>query len=806
MLDGNTVAYIGLGLGAGLMTTAAVAGAALPFSKTLQQKVFPKPKESLLSDLLPFHHFMDGGDTIVCKDGTWSRVIALEGMITDTLTVEERIAKGTNRWKWLDKFAEEGMSFTIMTHRQLVKGQDSEVSYSNPILQQIDEQWKKNFEKAYANRHYLLLSKKPDKDLIKELVHWDDMKKVALDYLGDYGPKVLKETETESGLLSFWSHLINSFDDHPVFGRGSVFLPLSRRLVSSVVNFLPQQGMIEWQDGPKKRYGAVISIHEWGESLDDDMMQDILSLPCEMRWVHYVKGFKNEAAIASLKNAAIQGRLAFNTKQSQAQNEEAQEWIQNKSNSLYEVQSCLFLETDDKEHLEKVIEKVRSSFRLKGLKPVHETQAMETLWISQFPGYEQFLISHRLFSQNVAALCPFPKEHLGLNKTDWGEGALRVFRTSSGSRYAFQLHVSDQQGEVAHSLVLAPTGGGKTTLFQFLISGALRHKNLQAYIFDRFCGTQVFTKSVGGKVIDLGQMGDLQINPFQCEETEENTAFLIDFLGDLAGIKMEEKALEGARRAVQEIFDLPMKDRSLTNIYKDVFQKDNPLTLGLKPWVQGGAFARYFNGKVDDLDIRASQLVTFEMASLESVGMVYPAMLNYLMHRIRAQLRRTKEGSPHLVFVDESAPMLANPLFQEHAKKLLWEHRKLRGSVTLCFQSMGSVMNSPLREVILGQCPTVFIFPNPGAQREDYAALNLTDSQWDFVKGTKRLNLTRGVLVKRNRSNADSEAVYLDVDISGLGRYIKLYSSDVKSVNLVKELQEKYQQQDWVPVYLGDVK
>lgn len=458
MLDGNSMAYLGLGF-SGLITAA---GVALPFSKTLQDKVFPRPQESLMSDLLPFHHFMDDS-TIICKSGVWSSVIAIDGMVTDTLSVDERIAEGVKRWKWLDKAAEEGVTFTLMTQRQLIKEQDVPSPDANAVLQTIDELWQKNFEKGYTNRHYLLLSKKPSSNLNKDLAQWEETKQLIFDFLAPYRPNVLKENETETGLLSFWSRLINSFDDHPVFGQGHFFTEVSRRLVSSVVNFLTDQGLIEWQDGAKKRYGAIISIHEWSESIDDDMMQDILSLPCEMRWVHYLKGFKNVEALQSIQMAIYQTNMPLTSQQLKVQHAQAQEAIQSKANSLYEVQSCLILETDNRDHLEKMVEKVRSAFRLKGLKPLQETQGMETMWLSQFLSYEKFLVSHRLFSHNVAALCPFEKQHLGLRKTDWGESAngLRPFKTSTGSNYAFQLHVSDKPGEVAHSLVLGGTGSGK---------------------------------------------------------------------------------------------------------------------------------------------------------------------------------------------------------------------------------------------------------------------------------------------------------------------------------------------------------
>ena len=80
-----------------------------------------------------------------------------------------------------------------------------------------------------------------------------------------------------------------------------------------------------------------------------------------------------------------------------------------------------------------------------------------------------------------------------------------------------------------------PSGSGKTTFFQHLIGGALRHRHLKAYIFDRLRGTKVFTESVGGKFIDLGEEEGLSLNPLQCEDNPINRAFLSRFLLQLAG-------------------------------------------------------------------------------------------------------------------------------------------------------------------------------------------------------------------------------------------------------------------------------
>lgn len=815
MLGGSFLSYLGLGLGSGLIATAAGASLALPYSKKLQNKLFPQPQESMLSDLLPFLYVTDDGETIVCKDGTWSSVIVLEGMYEGSQTQDEKMAHLMKRRQWLDHNAKDEVSFTMMTHRIPVKGNYYGPGFDYPILQQIDEQAQKGFERTYRNLHYILLSQKPSVNNKKQkqatssspdqrknleaYQGWKETIKNTLDYLRPYEPRILKENAKQTGLLSFWSRLVNGFDDHPVFGQGNPFVPLSRRLVSSTLHFHPQEGIMEWGDGSKKLYGAVLCLREWGDSLSEKLMAEVLSLPCEMRVVYHLQGYNSLRATSELDQGMKQALLftPFN-QHIRRQYTQALEWVQGDQGSLYNIQSGLFLTADNQEKLLEMADKARGILRLAGTKPNREIYTAETIWLSQLPSFNKFLLSQKLFSQNVAALTCFPKDQLGLSRSDWGEGPLRQFKTSTGAAYDFQMHVSSASQEVGHVLLLSPSGGGKSTFLQHIISGALRHPTLQAYIFDRFQGTQVFTEAIGGKVIDLCRSGDLDINPLQCAETSSNKAFLIDFLLQLANTQ-DEVSILAAGQAVETIFKLPIEKRSLSNVYREVLNEGSPLKEALKKWVKGGTFARYFNGEVDALDIHTSRLVTFEMGELQGMKQVYPAMLRYIIHRIREQIRREK--IPHLLFLDESAPMLEDAMFREYVKQFLREHRKLRGSVTLCFQDPSGFMKSELRDTILTQCQTVIFFPNVNAQPEDFSAFNLTEEQWSFIKGTSRHNLQRGVLVKRTTRDG-SESVFLDIDLSGLGQYLSLYAAGPEAVSKMQQFQQQHGDQ-WVSAYLG---
>ena len=86
------------------------------------------------------------------------------------------------------------------------------------------------------------------------------------------------------------------------------------------------------------------------------------------------------------------------------------------------------------------------------------------------------------FHEVVALAVSFEQISTGLPRSDWGEGAITVFRTMSGSPYRFQFHITAAESAVAHCCIVGPTGQGKTTMLTFLAGQAMRHGDLKVYL------------------------------------------------------------------------------------------------------------------------------------------------------------------------------------------------------------------------------------------------------------------------------------------------------------------------------------
>jgi len=847
---------------AGLTTAlAATTGAVgLTLVPRLKRFIVPEPQETYLSDQLQFDQLLEDGITIQGKDGSLTQTLQLEGIDLSAKTTDELRALTIKRQSWLDLMAASGLSFKLITTREELS-HDLPGEFDHPRLTQIHNAWMKQFKTTYVNRHYLLLTQMPSKlDLFaklkslqkgktksssasgipsltdsstsisstaKNLNALDEIVTQTLESLNDFHPRVLSNVGKDklgkgspqgnpqynnsegssrflSPLLTFWASLLNR-STVPIASHSH---NISEVLTSKALSFNPSSGVITYQEGDHKSYEAVVSLKTWGEESTSHLLREILSLPGRITVLHMAQGCGKIKATATLQHQYKQAQMQVWNERSHLEFEEAIRLVEGGDATYYNYQLSIFVHGKNQGELDSLIGEVKRLFRDYGIAPVVDTGAAEWLWRCQFPGFEQPVrVTHPL-SSNLASLITLERESEGLPSCDWGEGALRLFKTPSGSGYSLQLHKSAEKEALGHSVVIAPAGSGKTTLFQHLIGGALRHPNLRAYIFDRFQGTRIFTEAVGGTAIDLSQ-DQTPLNPLVCEDTPANRAFITDFLLMLAGIGEQDSiSQEQVSRAVNLIMSVPQEQRTLNGVWQSAFDNGSVLKQGLKRWVHEGALAGWFNGQrsfpgqdmqaYDALDLNAARLVSFEMTDVQKNPASAAAMTTYIMHRIRSTVRNN--AFPHLIFIDETAPMLEDPLFCSSVKTILREHRKLRGSVNLCFQDASGIQSSGIAEVILNQCPTVFLFPNVSAKREAYQMFDLTEAQWDYIKGTNRIarHLKHSVLVKRH-----NESVIIDIDLGGLGPLLKLYKSGSEPVKIVKELQHKWGADKWVEEYLA---
>ena len=549
-------------------------------------------------------------------------------------------------------------------------------------------------------------------------------------------------------------------------------------------------------------FEVVMGIRSSGDYMDESMIASLMSLDCELVMLHNIKPIYKPHARALLMQ---QQRMAAMTSFSGdviGQYSEVLSAIEDSDTdhqSLAEYSMAIILRGASKEEIDYGESEVQRICRLFSVTPVREGWIAQATFFNQFPTYEALPRTYRYLSRVVAAAISFDKPSEGFSKSDWGMGAISVFRTTSGSAYRFQFHVSSEDSAVAHCCIIGPTGQGKTTLLTFLAGQAMRHPDLKVFFFDRHLGARIFTHAVQGSYIGFdGDEKNVSINPFDCANTPGNRSFLRRWLRAITLVDDAVSEKEIAR-AVTTAFDyLRPNERILANLYKSCFSPTGNMRRELFKWVNPEQYGNIFNAQNDSLDLKSKRFMAFDFTHIFEDDTLAPAVISYIMHRIQAETGDS--GMPALIMIDETAPMLKHPMFRDYFMIGLQEGRKKRQAYLCAFQQPNVIDTLGVGEVIRGQCQTVLFFRNPQAMQEDYLNWNLTQAEMDFIFGRSYRDFPYAILLSRP---ATGESVIMDVDLSGLGPYLKVYNSGRKNVLLVEELVREYGEENFVTKYLN---
>ena len=765
--------------------------AAMAFAAILASKfgewVLPRPKETRVADFLPFSRLDDDGATLHCKNGSLARVYELRGADTTLLLPEERNALNGMRQQWIETLSELEVTARLITIRERIPLRQY-TPHKNELLREIADRWISALRRIYKNKHYVILSVPERKNSEKDLTQAGQ---ALIAILEAYRPVLISEKtpEKHEDKSPFWlfAQLASPLTrPKPVMGS-QLGDELNSLLTADSVIFSKDEGIVKFRAGDREKLGIVIGIRKPGDFMDEQMIADLLSIDMEVNLVHNIQPMNFVKANLLLEQQRRMARLCTPSQSVQQQYMSTMEMLdQSDANAqtLNKYAMTFYLFGDSKEELRFGQDEVERICRYYNVTPVREGWAAQSTFFSQFPTYEVYPKTFLYLSRVVACALCMDRTSEGLQKSDWGNGPISYFRTITGTAYAFQFHVSSDAYAVAHTALIGPTGQGKTTMFSFLAGQAMRHPDLNVYFFDRNNGAKVFALALDAPYIRFdGGEGSTTLNPFATPDSSDNRAFLRTWLRDITGCTDSLSEQEIARSVTTAFEYLRPEERLLKNLYKSCFSQAGKMRRELFRWVNNDQYGRIFNSPQDNLDMTAHQYMAFDFTTIFQDAMLSPAVISYLMHRIHTVA--ASQGTPSMIMIDETAPMLEHPMFRESFIVGLREGRKKRQAFLCAFQQPNFLEAAGLGDAIRGQCQTVIFYRNPQATEADYASWNLSPREMNFILGKEFTDRKYAILVSRP---AVHESVILDVNLSGLGPYLKVYSSGNKHVLLAEQL------------------
>ncbi|KCZ47213.1 MULTISPECIES: conjugal transfer protein TrbE [Alphaproteobacteria] len=355
-------------------------------------------------------------------------------------------------------------------------------------------------------------------------------------------------------------------------------------------------------------------------------------------------------------------------------------------------------------------------------------------WLGSLPGHLYANVRQPPVSTlNLAHMIPISAVWAGPARNDHLDGPPLFYAETEGSTpFRFSPHV----GDVGHTLVVGPTGSGKSVLLALMALQFPRYGRSQVFAFDFGGSIRCATVACGGDWQDLaGALSDdeaaVQLQPLRNIDETSERAWAQDWLSGLIareGVTINPVARDHLWSTLTSLASAPVGERTLTGL--SVLLQSTELKQALAPFCLGGPFGRL-------LDAETEELGTADFQAFETEGLIgsaaAPAVLAYLFHRIEDRL----DGRPSLIIVDEGWLALDDGTFGGQLREWLKTLRKKNASVLFATQSLADIDNSAIAPAIVESCPTRIFLPNERAfepQIADiYRRFGLNERQIEIV-------------------------------------------------------------------------
>nr|WIE91279.1 conjugal transfer protein TrbE [Mesorhizobium sp. WSM4875] len=364
-----------------------------------------------------------------------------------------------------------------------------------------------------------------------------------------------------------------------------------------------------------------------------------------------------------------------------------------------------------------------------------ETVNAVDAWLGSLPGHAYANVRQPPISTlNLAHMIPLSAVWAGPERDEHLVSPPLLYGKTEGSTpFRLVLHV----GDVGHTLVVGPTGAGKSVLLALMALQFCRYSNAQIFAFDFGGSIRAAALAVGGDWHDLGGQltegieASVSLQPLARVHDTYERAWAADWIVAILtreGIQITPDAKEHIWAALTSLASAPIEDRTITGL--SVLLQANDLKQALRPYCVGGPHGRLLDAEAEHLGQASVQ--AFEIEGLVGTQAA-PAVLSYLFHRIGDRL----DGRPTLLIIDEGWLALDDEAFAGQLRGWLKTLRKKNASVVFATQSLADIDSSTIAPAIIESCPTRLLLPNERAIEPQITAIyrrfGLNDRQIEIL-------------------------------------------------------------------------
>ncbi|HTH08804.1 MAG TPA: conjugal transfer protein TrbE, partial [Acidovorax sp.] len=333
---------------------------------------------------------------------------------------------------------------------------------------------------------------------------------------------------------------------------------------------------------------------------------------------------------------------------------------------------------------------VERTIQGRGFVTIPETLNAVEAWLSSIPGHAYANVRQPIISTlNLAHMMPVSAVWAGQERNAHLDGPpLIVTRTDGATPFRLVTHI----GDVGHTLVVGPTGMGKSVLLATLALQFRRYPGSRILAFDMGRSIRATILGLGGEHYDLGRSGEeggeIAFQPLARIDQEGYRAWASEWIeGRLRheGVVIGPSEKDAVWSALNSLASAPVEQRTMTGL--SVLLQSNALRQALLPYVMGGAHGRLLDADLDRLG--SADVQGFEMEELMHSKAATQAVLSYLFARFDERF----DGAPTLLILDEAWLFLDDPVFAARIRQWLKTLRKKNVSVIFATQSLADIQD-----------------------------------------------------------------------------------------------------------------
>ncbi|MGE0294450.1 MAG: conjugal transfer protein TrbE [Hyphomonadaceae bacterium] len=356
-------------------------------------------------------------------------------------------------------------------------------------------------------------------------------------------------------------------------------------------------------------------------------------------------------------------------------------------------------------------------------------------WLGSIPGHAYANVRQPPVSTlNLAHMIPLSAVWAGPARDEHFKAPPLLFGKTEGSTpFRLSLHV----GDVGHTLIVGPTGAGKSVLLSLMAMQFRRYRDNQIFAFDFGGSIRTAALAMGGDWHDLGgnlsagSEHSVSLQPLARIDGRAERAWAAEWVAAILakeGVAIDPTAKEHVWSALTSLASSPVGERTITGLA--VLLQSTALKQALQPYCVGGPSGRLLDAETEQLG--SAPVQAFETEGLIGAGAA-PAVLTYLFHRIEGRL----DGRPTLLIIDEGWLVLDDPAFAQQLREWLKTLRKKNASVVFATQSLSDIDVSNIAPAIVESCPTRIFLPNERAIEPQITAIyrrfGLNDRQIEIL-------------------------------------------------------------------------